>query len=163
MREYALTAPGLPEEGTVYRRTAARGIIQREGLYLLIHTDAGDYKFPGGGVEPGETLEAALRREILEETGYEAIGDTVPYAVAHERRKGRTADILEMNSHYFFCAVGDEAGAQNLDDYEEEEHHRPVWVPLEEALAANRAISGSTPWVDREIVVMKGLLEDSQK
>lgn len=160
MKEYTLTAPHLPENGSVYHRVAARGIIQREGRLLLIHTDAGDYKFPGGGVEPGETLESALRREILEETGYETVGDVIPYAVAHERRKGQTADILEMDSHYFFCTVGGEAGALNLDDYEAEEHFRPVWVSLEEAIAANRAVPGCTPWLDREIMVMEVLLED---
>lgn len=163
MREFVLTAPCLPENGSVYRRTAARGIIKKEGKLLLIHTDAGDYKFPGGGVEPGEALEAALRREVREETGYEAVGEIAPYGVAHERRKGRTAGILEMDSYYFFCAVGEEAGALNLDSYEAEEHFRPVWIPLKEALAANRAVPGSTPWVDREIAVMEGLLEDWHK
>ena len=54
MREFVLTAPGLPEKGTVYRRVAARGIIRRAGRLLLVHTDAGDYKFPGGGVERSE-------------------------------------------------------------------------------------------------------------
>ena len=48
MIELALERPGL--FGSVYRRTAARGVILGEGGLLMIHTCRGDYKFPGGGV-----------------------------------------------------------------------------------------------------------------
>ena len=54
MIEITLEKPGL--SGSVYKRTAARGVILREGKLLMIHTDRGDYKFPGGGVEPGRAL-----------------------------------------------------------------------------------------------------------
>ncbi|MBI6015060.1 NUDIX domain-containing protein, partial [Clostridium perfringens] len=39
-------------------------------LILLDISNRGDYKFPGGGVEKGETPEETLRREVQEETGY---------------------------------------------------------------------------------------------
>lgn len=163
MVEITLQAEGLPENGSVFRRTAARGVILRDGQLLLVHTDAGDYKFPGGGIEPGETLEAALIREVLEETGYQVTSVIRPWAVAHERRQGITADILEMHSHYFLCQIGEGTVPLKLDDYEEKEHFRPVFVRLDEALRTNRALQGHgyTPWLDREVLVMEALEQEN--
>lgn len=160
MTELSLREPGLPEDGSVYRRVAARGIVEEDGRLLLIHTDAGDYKFPGGGVEPDETLEQALCREMLEETGRALLGEAALLAVAHERRKGITADILEMDSYYFRCQVAREQAPLRLDDYETEEHFTPVWATLQEALDANRKLAaqgGYSPWLRREILVMEEL------
>ncbi|WP_425558410.1 NUDIX domain-containing protein [Kribbella ginsengisoli] len=36
---------------------------------MLLKSRHGDYKFPGGGVEPGESMQSALQREFLEECG----------------------------------------------------------------------------------------------
>ncbi len=50
--------------------------IVRDGRVLLVRRGRqpakGLYAFPGGRVEPGETLEEAARRELLEETGLTA-------------------------------------------------------------------------------------------
>lgn len=43
-----------------------------EDRILLVHSPRGDWEFPGGQVEAGETLTQALRREIAEETGVTA-------------------------------------------------------------------------------------------
>ena len=152
---------GLPENGSVFRRTAVRGVILRDGRLLMVHTDAGDYKFPGGGVDPGESLEQALAREILEETGYRMEGQPQFWIAAHERRKGRTADILEMDSLYYFCAVGGEQAPLHLDDYEAEEHFQPVWVGVQEALDADRTLLDQmpNPWIAREVQALEAFLQ----
>lgn len=57
-------------------RVAAYGVItDDDGRMLLAHWNEGRYSawtLPGGGIEEGEDPEDALRREVTEETGYEA-------------------------------------------------------------------------------------------
>lgn len=59
----------------IIEREAIRAILltpQREVLLLRIRPpEGGDWFWitPGGGLEPGETIEAGLRRELLEELG----------------------------------------------------------------------------------------------
>jgi 8-oxo-dGTP diphosphatase len=45
----------------------------RGGIVLVRHVKGGDayHLLPGGGVETGESIDQALRREVLEETGLE--------------------------------------------------------------------------------------------
>lgn len=58
--------------------------IERDGRYLVARRTrpadvAGLWEFPGGKVEPGETEERALAREIREELGVEiTIGERIP-------------------------------------------------------------------------------------
>lgn len=51
-------------------RSSVYGIIPHEDRLLLVRTrTTGLYAFPGGGIHLGEPIEAALLREIHEETG----------------------------------------------------------------------------------------------
>lgn len=44
-------------------------LVVREAATYAEGTNAGKYQLPGGRVEKGENIKAALRREVLEETG----------------------------------------------------------------------------------------------
>lgn len=49
---------------------AAACVQDPQGRYLLVRTPLRGWEFPGGVVEPGESLRAGLIREVSEESGY---------------------------------------------------------------------------------------------
>ncbi|MDJ0392298.1 (deoxy)nucleoside triphosphate pyrophosphohydrolase [Rhodococcus sp. G-MC3] len=65
------------------RRVVVAGALVRDGLLLLAQRSrppelAGLWELPGGKVEPGETPETALVRELREELGVEtSVGDAL--------------------------------------------------------------------------------------
>jgi ADP-ribose pyrophosphatase YjhB (NUDIX family) len=51
--------------------TCVSGVIRKGGKVLLVeHADGSGHVLPGGIVGYGESLEDALKREVLEETGF---------------------------------------------------------------------------------------------
>ncbi len=54
-----------------------------EQVYLIRHTYAPGWHFPGGGVEPGESSEAAAGRELSEESGYRLTGRPELFGLYH--------------------------------------------------------------------------------
>ena len=59
--------------GQLYRRRpGAYAVLVRNGHVLLTHQaqPTPEYQLPGGGIDPAESSIPALRREILEETGW---------------------------------------------------------------------------------------------
>ncbi|MEU0094406.1 NUDIX domain-containing protein [Kribbella sp. NPDC006257] len=154
---------GLDLTAPTIERVAVRGVLFRGSELLLLKSRHGDYKFPGGGVEAGETMTAALEREFLEECGFSgievglALGLTVEYLRAAEPEY----EVFKMTSHYFYCSGGVSGSSQSLEDYESELELEPVWVTVASALAANRAVAesgvGVQRWLARETQVLSHL------
>ena len=78
------------------------GIVQSGQKFLVgwrqpEQAIAGKAEFPGGKVEPGETLEFALKREIEEETGLAVVLTGWHREVRHSYPHG------DVHLHFFLC------------------------------------------------------------
>jgi 8-oxo-dGTP pyrophosphatase MutT (NUDIX family) len=123
--------------GKILHRTAVRGIIIQNTTLLMIYSRKnGDYKFPGGGVDRGESYEDALIREIREECGATVahIEGEFGCVVEYDQAVEPEYDVFKMASHYYVCHVEKAFGEQNLDDYENDLGFEPVWVGVDEAI-----------------------------
>jgi len=125
-------------------------LIDAEGCFLLTSRPAGKvyagyWEFPGGKVEPGESIEQALQRELHEELGI-TIGAAVPW-------QQEIVDYPHALVRLHFCKVFDWAGA-----FEMREGQRMAWqrlpvdvapvlpgtVPVLQWFAAERGFRGAT-------------------
>jgi 8-oxo-dGTP pyrophosphatase MutT (NUDIX family) len=144
-------------------REAVRAIIMQGEEILLLHTTTGGYKFPGGGVEAGETFSEALKREVSEETGYTGCRVIEKAGEIIERRIDEYDDryIFQMNSHYFHCDLIDHTlEVQQLDSYEADLGFTPKWTGIEEAIEENnKAIQKmkNHSWLKRENAMLERL------
>ncbi len=119
---------GIKQEGIDYiERHGAYGVVI-QGDSVLIETAHIGYFLPGGGVEKDETIEQALRREFLEETGYEissykSLGSAIEYVEVPDKQ-------FHMKKVGYFYVV--ELGAKNEPTYSDGHVYPVGWVQIEE-------------------------------
>lgn len=112
-------------------RKAARAIIIRDDMILVMKRNRHGnqyYSFIGGGIDPGETPEQAVKREFYEETGSTIAGAKQVF-VSNE----------EYGPQYVFLC--DDPGGPitlNLESREGEDHasgkntYEPTWLSSQE-------------------------------
>jgi 8-oxo-dGTP diphosphatase len=125
-------------------------LIDGDGRFLLTSRPegkvyAGYWEFPGGKLEPGESVEEALRRELHEELGID-IGAVRPWQI-------ELMDYAHARVRLHFCKVFDWQG-----DFEMREGQSMAWqslpvtvrpvlpgtIPVLQWLAAERGFVGVT-------------------
>ncbi len=114
------TSAGSGQDGIV--DVAVGVLIDAEGRFLLTSRPAGKvyagwWEFPGGKLEAGETVDAALRRELHEELGI-VIGPALPWNVTR-------MDYAHARVRLHFCKVHTWQG-----EFEMREGQRMAWQTL---------------------------------
>ena len=112
-------------------------IIRKEGRIFATQRGYGEWKdwweFPGGKMEPGETPEEALKREIREELSTEIRVDELLCTVEYDYPK------FHLTLHCYLCSLVTEALHLN-------EHEAARWLAKDEL--------DSVKWLpaDREVI-----------
>lgn len=111
-------------------------VIQNNGEFLLCKMASdrgvfpGQWALPGGGMEPGETMETALRREIMEELGEELnITDIRPWAFRDDTRT-KTYQDGTTEEIYMIYLIFDCISANRIITFNEE-FQEITWVSPE--------------------------------
>ncbi len=115
--------------GELSFRPAVYGIIIQNGEVLLSKQWDG-YDFPGGGINLGETIEEALKREVKEETGFEVkIGKLVTCENSfYKRVKG---DYIHAIFMYYLCEIiGGKLSTEFFDEHERKYLGEAEWIDL---------------------------------
>lgn len=158
MNEQPIVADGeRPREGGADRshvEVAVGVLIDADGRFLLTSRPegkvyAGYWEFPGGKLEAGETVEEALRRELIEEIGV-AIGAVQPWRTA-------VVDYPHALVRLNFCKVREWTGALHMHEGQSFAWQRlpvsvrpvlPGTVPVLKWLAQEQGFSGATHAAD---------------
>lgn len=118
------------------QRTIVCPIIQNDGAYLLCKMAddrgvfPGQWALSGGGMEPGETMEQALRREISEELGDALdITEVTPFAFRDDTRVKAYADGTREEIYMIYLIF--DCVSANRDVTFNEEFQEIAWVKPE--------------------------------
>lgn len=126
---------------SVFRRPSARAIIVKNNVIALVYSVKEKYyKVPGGGIEDGEDMLAALTREVKEEVGLIVKPETISeFGSVMRRQKSNYAEntIFEQENYYFWCECEENVVNQNLDDYEKDAEFTLKYVDIDEAIRVN--------------------------
>lgn len=151
--------------GKAFVRPSVRGVIIRQGRVAMVHSLKYDYyKFPGGGIEAGESRLRALQREVLEEAGLQLIPDSVcEYGYVHRVQKGEQEAMFIQDNYYYLCDAEERILPQQLDDYEAEECFTLEFVEPQKAIRINREVPHGPKdqiMLEREALVLEMLIQE---
>lgn len=122
-------------------RPSVYGIVIDDGKVLLSPQFGDKFDLPGGGVDLGEDLEAAVMREVKEETGIDVevikLVTVKSSLFASVHGDGKTYHSILI---YYLCnKVGGKISDEGFDEYEKQYAGLAQWVSLSEVDTINIA------------------------
>lgn len=120
-------------------RYAVRAVIVKDGKAALVKSAEG-YKFPGGGIEKGETHAQTLIRETREETGLIIKPNSIrEFGEIQEIRSSHIFEneIFVQTSYYYFAEAEDTLSSQSLTNEEKKLGYTLEWVDFKTAYETN--------------------------
>lgn len=99
-------------------------------------------QLPGGGIDTGENIIEALRRETKEETGF-LIKDVRPIGHTVEKREDiRNKHDWDQDISFVFSALPEKEVGTNYMEDEIAEGFKPIWIKLDDLIAEQERIDG---------------------
>ena len=139
------------------QRTIVCPLIQNDGCYLLCKMAddrgvfPGQWALSGGGVEPGERIEEALRREVREELGEQLVlSDITPWTFSDDVRTKTYADGSQEEIYMIYLIF--DCVSANREVKINEEFQAFAWVKAEDLGSYDLNIA------TRKTLTLKGLL-----
>lgn len=132
---------GKKEPGEQYQKRIGVYVVipdEKTQEIVLVQAPNGAFFLPGGEMEGTETRLETLRRELLEELGYQALAP-VYLGQADEYFFSRHRDTHFFNPGYFYAAAGFKREAAPLEDF-----NHILWFPIDEAI--EKLKRGSHKW-----------------
>lgn len=164
---FVMDIKNYSETDNHFSRPSARAIIRgKAGKLALVYSKKMKYyKFPGGGIEGSEETEAALVREVKEETGLVVKRDTIREygsVLRMQRSDKQEHTVFEQRNDYYTCEVEDIVQSQSLDEYEKEAEFVLRFVSIQEAINVNKACRGLNDFdlvmIERDTRILEHLL-----
>lgn len=133
-----------PKEKIGNIRFCVRVILSNDKNEIcVIRSEKYNYmQIPGGGIDDGENITEALRRETEEETGF-LIKNIKPIGYTLERREDvRNGYDWDQTISFVFIALPDEEVSTKYTEDEAAEGFRPIWIKLEDFIIKQESNEG---------------------